>query len=289
MAAGLEYLNSEEAANVLGVNVYSIKRWTDEGKLECIRTVGGHRKFQMEHLANDIENNKKKASRVSVVDVENSSDIELNYYILKGNFDYLKTYLLKQSLKSNRDSIQQIVTGLYIGQYPLYQIYDDLLVPVLHEIGNRWMEGKLTVMEEHIASQIIRDTVIRLQGIIRVPKKKVGNVICLNLSNELHDIALKMVQNILELRGFKTFYSGQKTLYFDFEQMITKIKPNRLYISSTYVENKNIDQNETNNLYAMCEKNSVEVFVGGAGFDILDHSHPTVVRRLNNFDDVNTY
>jgi excisionase family DNA binding protein len=289
MAKGVQFLNSEEAANVLGVNVSSIKRWTDEGKLECIRTVGGHRKFQMDHLANFLEKNKKKASKVSVFKVENSQDLELNYYILKGSFDYLKSFLLKQALKSNRDGVQQVLTGLYLGQYPLYQIYDDLLVLVLHEIGDRWMEKKLSVIEEHISSQIIRDAVIRLQGIIRVPKKKIGNVICLNLSNELHDIGLKMVQNILELRGFKTYYSGQKTPFFDFEQMLLIYKPDRLYISSTYVENPETDQKEINLLFDICEKKSIEIFIGGAGFDLLDHSHPAISRRLDNFEDVNTY
>jgi excisionase family DNA binding protein len=289
METGIQFLNSKEAASVLGVNVSSIKRWTDEGKLECIRTVGGHRKFQMDHLASFLEKNKKKASKVSVFKVENSTDLELNYYILKGNFDYLKSFILKQALKSNRDSVQQVLTGLYLGQYPLFQIYDQLLVPVLHEIGNRWMEGKLTVMEEHICSQIIRDSVIRLQGIIRVPKKKIGNAICLNLSNELHDIGLKMVQNILEIRGFKTFYSGQKTPFFDIEQMLARYKPDRLYISSTFVENIEVDQEQINNLFDICVKKSIKIFVGGAGFDLLDHSHPAVKRRLNNFEDVNTY
>jgi excisionase family DNA binding protein len=289
MTPGIQFLNSEEAANVLGVNVSSIKRWTDEGKLECIRTVGGHRKFQMDHLAAFLEENKKKASKVSLFKVENSSDIELNYYILKGNFDYLQSFLFKQALKNNRDSVQQILTGLYLGQYPLHQIYDQLLVPVLHEIGNRWMNGKLGIMEEHISSQIIRDSVIRLQGIIRVPKKKIGNVVCLNLSNELHDIGLKMVQNILELRGYRTYYSGQKTPLFDFEQLIKKVNPDRLYISSTYVENIEEDQKELASLFNICEQESIDVFVGGAGFDILNHSHPAVVRRLLNFEDVNTY
>jgi excisionase family DNA binding protein len=289
MTSEIQFLNSEEAANVLGVNVSSIKRWTDEGKLECIRTVGGHRKFQMDHLASFIEKNKKKAAKVSVFNIESNRDIELNYYILKGNFDYLKSFVFKQSLKSNRDSVQQVLTGLYLGQYPLYQIYDRLLVPVLHELGNRWMEGKLAIIEEHIASQIIRDAVVRLQGIIRIPKKKIGNAVCLNLSNELHDIGLKMVQNILELRGYKTLYSGQKTPLFDFEQLLHKIKPDRLYISSTYVENPQEDQKEVDNVYKLCKENGIDIFIGGPGFDIIDHSHESVVRRLNNFEDVNTY
>jgi excisionase family DNA binding protein len=289
MSSDIHFLNSEEAAKILGVNVSSIKRWTDEGKLECIRTIGGHRKFQMDHLGNFLEKNKKRAAKVNVFTVENSKDLELNYHILKANFAYLKSYLLTQALKGHRDSVQQILTGLYLGQYPLCQIYDDLLTPVLHEIGNRWIQKKLTITEEHIASQIIRDAIIRLQGIIRVPKKKTKSVICLNLSSELHDIGLKMVQNILELRGFKTYYTGQQTPFLDLGQMLTKIKPDRLYIASTVIIDIDKDQNEINALCELSIMNSIEIFVGGIGFDKLDHSHPAVVRRLYTFKDVNTY
>lgn len=289
MTEGMQFLNSEEAANVLGVNVSSIKRWTDEGKLECIRTVGGHRKFQIEHLAAFLEKNKKKTSKISIFDAEDGSDIQLNYYILKGNFDYLKKFIIKHALKSNRDPVQQVLVGLYLGQYPLYQIYDNLLVPVLHEIGDRWMKGKISIMEEHIASHIVRDALVRLQGVIRVPRNKIGNVICLNLSNELHDIGLKMVQNILELRGFKTYYSGQKTPFFDFEKIANKTNPDRLYISSTYVEDSGKDQAELNTMFKLCKDRSIEAYVGGPGFDMLDHSHDAVVRRLLNFEDVDTY
>ncbi|MCB0298451.1 MAG: helix-turn-helix domain-containing protein, partial [Calditrichaeota bacterium] len=46
----IQHFNSQEAAKILGVNVSTIKRWTDEGKLQCIKSVGGHRKFLMDHL-----------------------------------------------------------------------------------------------------------------------------------------------------------------------------------------------------------------------------------------------
>jgi methanogenic corrinoid protein MtbC1 len=185
--------------------------------------------------------------------------------------------------------VQQLLTGLYLGQYPLHEIYDNLITPVLHEIGNRWIQNKLNIIEEHIASQIIRDAIIRLQGIIRGSKKKIGNVLCLNLSHELHDISLKMVQNILELRGFKTFYSGQKTPHFDLEQMLLKINANRLYISSTVIGDIEKDQNEINFLYDLCKNNSIDIFVGGMGFEKIDYSHPAVAKRLYTFEDVYMY
>jgi hypothetical protein len=71
--------------------------------------------------------------------------------------------------------------------------------------------------------------------------------------------------------------------------MLARYKPDRLYISSTFVENIEVDQEQINNLFDICVKKSIKIFVGGAGFDLLDHSHPAVKRRLNNFEDVNTY
>jgi excisionase family DNA binding protein len=282
----LHFLNSVEAARILGVNVSSIKRWTDDGKLECIQTVGGHRKFRMEHLANFVKKNKKKAAKLNVFSVENGNDLELNYHILKGNFDHLKMFILRHAFKGNRTEIQKVLTGLYLGQYHLYQIYDDLLTPVLHEIGMQWMENKLSIIEEHLASQIMRDAIIRLQGIIRVPAKNIGRAVCINLSSELHDIALKMVQNILEIRGFKTYFSGQKTPLFDIDSLFDRFKPDRLYISSTIVQDKMETQQELNQLYEIAQKRKMKLYVGGSGFDILDHQHPVVVGRMQNLEEV---
>ena len=41
MSTEVQFFNSLEAAKILGVNVSSIKRWTEEGKLECVKTAGG--------------------------------------------------------------------------------------------------------------------------------------------------------------------------------------------------------------------------------------------------------
>ncbi len=286
MEAAIKYINSQEAAKILGVNVSSIKRWTDEGILECIQTVGGHRKFLMEHLASFVKKNKKKASKVNVYTIENNKDLEINYYVLKGNFDFLKSYVLKQALQNNRDEIQRILTGLYLGQYPLYMIYDKLITPVLYEIGQLWMKHKLSITQEHIASQIIRDSVIRLQGIIRVPNQKVGLAICLNLSSELHDIALKMVQNLLELRGYRTYFSGQITPFLDLDQLLKQVKPDRLYISSTVIGNPEDSQQEVDHLFRISKKNNTQVFVGGIGFDHLKYDHFPQVQRLFDFEEV---
>ena len=56
-------MTTRAVADLLGVGVSSVKRWTDEGKLTCVRTAGGHRRFETtevdrfrrEQLAQDRE------------------------------------------------------------------------------------------------------------------------------------------------------------------------------------------------------------------------------------------
>ena len=46
----MRYLSSNVVAEIHGVNISTLKRWTDSGIIECSRTAGGHRKFTMQHV-----------------------------------------------------------------------------------------------------------------------------------------------------------------------------------------------------------------------------------------------
>lgn len=286
MKTDVQYFNSIEAAKVLGVNVSTIKRWTDEGKLKCIKSAGGHRKFLISHLADFLENHKEKMSKASLFPAESKTDLKVSYYIMKGDFEFLKEHVRKQALLGKRDLVQNTLNGLYLGQYPLYEIYDRLLTPVLHQIGEMWYQGKLSIVEEHIASQTIRDTITRLQGIIRIPAKKTGKAFCLNLSYELHDIALKMTDHILEARGYKTFYSGQTTPILKLEHLFEKVRPQRVYISSTLIKDTAVFEEEFRNVCDIGEQFEAQVFIGGQGFDHVSIDHSAIKQRLYTFEEV---
>lgn len=289
MKGNIKYFNSEDAAKILGVNVSTIKRWTESGTLECIKTAGGHRKFLMSHLANFVEKNKKKNSKVNLFTLESEQDVELSYRILKGDFQYLNEYVLDQALASNREKIQQVFNGLYLGQYHLHQIYDLIVTPVLHHIGYMWEQQEISVVEEHLASQAIKDCIIRLQGIIRIPQYKIGKALCLTPSQELHDIPLKMVDHVLEARGFVVLYSGQLTLIDRIEGIFEIHRPDRLYISSTNLNHHEELQKEINHLCDIAQTANCQVYVGGRSFDLVDYSHPAIRKRLFSFEEVHRH
>jgi excisionase family DNA binding protein len=286
MEQNINYLNSEQVAHLLGVNVSTIKRWTDSGKLECIQTKGGHRKFLISHVAKFLGDNTKLVSRANVFAIENDYDREISFHVMKGNYLFLTDAIYKNAIDGNRYEVQKILTGLYVGQYPLHEIYDHLLTPVLHRLGEDWAAGKISIIEEHIGSQSIRDCINRLQGIINIPKSNGLIALCLNTYDELHDIALKMIQNVLEVRGFQTFFAGEMTPVVGLDVILDKLKPARLYVSSTYVADPVKTQQEIKRIFNLCAELNIEVYVGGKGWDSLDYEHPTVKARLKTFEQV---
>jgi excisionase family DNA binding protein len=49
-AEGTEYLRPSEAAQLLHVSIKSLNRWADEGRVRCITTLGGHRRFPRDEI-----------------------------------------------------------------------------------------------------------------------------------------------------------------------------------------------------------------------------------------------
>jgi excisionase family DNA binding protein len=41
-------LSTADIARLLSIDVSTVKRWADSGKLHCCKTVGGHRRFRIE-------------------------------------------------------------------------------------------------------------------------------------------------------------------------------------------------------------------------------------------------
>jgi methanogenic corrinoid protein MtbC1 len=207
---------------------------------------------------------------------------------MKHHIPELVDYVLKNALESNRSEIQKVINGMYLARYPIETIYDEVITLVLYEIGNLWQKGKITTTEEHIASQSIKDCIIRLQGVTVTPARKLGRALCINLSTELHDIALKMVDQLLESRGFQVLFSGQITPTLDLEGIFKKFKPDRVYVSSTFNSDKEAAAAEMKLISQLCDKYNSKLYIGGRG--VADLSIPMLSAvYLKSFQDVAKY
>ncbi|MCD6020965.1 MAG: hypothetical protein K0R20_675 [Actinomycetia bacterium] len=99
----------------------------------------------------------------------------------------------------------------------------DVLLPYLHLLGDRWATGEVSVGQEHFASSLIRG---RLLGLAR--GWGVGDGPSLLLAcppDEEHDLGLIMFGIAAWRRGWRITYLGQDTPIATIEQAVEVVKP----------------------------------------------------------------
>ncbi len=116
---------------------------------------------------------------------------------------------LGRALGSFDESGAQRVLDEAFDAYSLDAVIGDLLIPYLHELGERWSRGEVTVAQEHFASNLIR---ARLLGLARGWDAGYGPRALLACpERELHDLGLVLFGVALARRGWRITFLGAHT------------------------------------------------------------------------------
>ena len=107
----MRYLTSKNVAEILGINISTLKRWTDNGTLECTKTAGGHRKFTMQNIR-DYHKSQENSGKSNDLGIENRDHKKVYSLINKYDFDTLSTILADASLESDELTVSTIISGL---------------------------------------------------------------------------------------------------------------------------------------------------------------------------------
>lgn len=106
-----------------------------------------------------------------------------------------------------------------------------VLIPYLHELGERWAAGTASVAQEHFASQLVRG---RLLGV--AAEWGVGNpesVVLACLPGEAHDLGLVMFGLLLVRRGWHVTFLGADTPMDTLAASVPVLRPS-LVVLGTY-------------------------------------------------------
>ena len=283
----MKYLNSKEVAMIMGVHVSTVKRWTDAGKLPCYQTPGGHRKFILGHINEFLAKNKKKSKKVNVVELEGINDRKLIQNIDHGEYKKLIPVFLEQALNADGDRLKTTLTGLYMKQYFLHEIYDALVLPVMKLIGDMWANNDISIAEEHLATNTIRNAVNSLgETLERKDYKDNSYLLCLALSGDEHDLPLIMTKQILEANGIPVINCGRNTPANSIKKLLNKFQPDKIIVSLTYIEDKQLAQKELNQLFNIVSNHHVTIYVGGSNFSYLSETQYNKAKILYSMSDV---
>ncbi|HEX9104732.1 MAG TPA: helix-turn-helix domain-containing protein, partial [Polyangia bacterium] len=132
MGPNAELLTSAEAAALLGVSPSSVKRWAEEGRLACVKTAGRHRRFER----SVVERFRMAHAGGDDATARGPAHGWIEAILAAEDPQILEARLLDERAR--------------LGSW--WQVAESL-GPVIAELGRRWADGTLSVIEEHLASE----------------------------------------------------------------------------------------------------------------------------------------
>ncbi len=147
---------------------------------------------------------------------------------MKTNQETLKQFLLDNKKK---EAILFAIDGIKQNAFTIVELYEQLITPILFDIGQDVLAKRLSIWQEHVCSAIIRSMIESCYVYLdrMLPNHQKAMVFCPN--DELHEIGARMVSDYFDMLGFETFFVGSNTPKDDVYQAIDIEKPSIIAIS----------------------------------------------------------
>jgi len=231
-------LTSAEVARLLGVTAGSVKRWADLGLLRCARTAGRHRRFSSEDVERFLRERGAPAA---------------------GPSRWLERLL------SGCDG-HQLLGDLYSERARLGSWWRvaEALEPVLAEIGQRWADGTLSILEEHVASE--RLTRVLAQVSDQLPSRSgTPRLLLATAEGEEHTLGLSLVELVVREFGWPVVWAGRRTPLAEIVAHVAGGAVDALAVSASEVCDPGDLLAQTERLGAICRAGDVHLLLGGRG------------------------
>ena len=128
-----------------------------------------------------------------------------------------------------KEKCTHIVQSLLNDGYDLKDIYNELFKKSLYRIGKLWDHDKMSIPEEHMATQIVESLISRFAPVGNSNSDRKVVVTCID--KEFHEIGAKMVSNVFELEGWNSYYLGASVPSKEILKFVKQIDPEVIALS----------------------------------------------------------
>lgn len=193
-----QYLSTAQAAELLGVGPTSVKRWADLGLIGCVRTAGNHRRFthdEVERFARALQ-----AGQIGLQLPPPPPRVQPAAHVTAWTDRLLALgpIALHDALRSERQ-----VLGAW------WRVAD-LIGEALHDLGERWLCGEVSVVDEHLASERLMRALARC-GEDLPTSPGAPTAMLAAATGEEHTLGLALAEVVLREAGFKVEWIGRHT------------------------------------------------------------------------------
>jgi DNA-binding transcriptional MerR regulator/methylmalonyl-CoA mutase cobalamin-binding subunit len=260
MADERGYLRIGELARRTGTSPELLRAWERRyGLLDPSRSEGGFRLYSDDDEARILAVKRLIADGLSASEAaraalggEAISDVEAGSIVEELAGD-LRSALDRFDEAGANAVLDRMLTALSVET-----VLQEILLPYLKILGDRWARGEVSVAQEHFASSLIRG---RLLGLARGWGAGSRPAVVLACPpGEEHDLGLIIFGIVVSRRGWRVVYLGQDTPFATIEETVDAVDPRLVVLAVTEATDLTADEDA---LRRLAER--VPVAVGGVG------------------------
>jgi DNA-binding transcriptional MerR regulator len=219
----------------VGVSPELLRAWEQRyALLEPVRSSGGFRLYSAKdeervramrrHL--DAGVSAAQAARLALADATDDAVEDSRAAGLAGLALELRSALDRLDEPGSQASLDRL-----FAMFTLQTVLRDVVLPYLHELGERWERGEASVAQEHFASNLLRG---RLLGLARGWGQGSGpRAVLACAPGELHDLPLITFGLVLGAHGWRITYLGPDTPIATIEEALADVEPRLVVVSAT--------------------------------------------------------
>ncbi|MBO6574359.1 MAG: helix-turn-helix domain-containing protein [Rhodothermales bacterium] len=282
-----EYITTTEAALLAGVGVSSIKRWSDQDLIQVVRTPGGHRRVNRADLLRFLD--ESSSSPVSTA-LARESSLPSKPRDLRSALSISRIGLIKKLAgpeihlapenpddpksagvfwaNAMRDSDVFELQALLLharSRRGSWHATADEAAHGLSEVGERWMRGEMSVMDEHIASErLARALSAIMETMPGAEEEPVCMLAC--VTGDMHTLGLSFLQLCVRERGWRPLWVGASTPLEELYAVAAAGEVAMIAISASEASSDTVELAEfAQMLGAACAASGTSLAFGGSG------------------------
>lgn len=253
------YVSTSQVAKALGISVSTVKRWIDLGLLPAHKTKGNHRKVRWSDVERLAQSERFPHAALIEVEADLLTRNETDFEELGQRF-----YRLLES--GDGPAVRLFFHEVHGKGISIATLADRVIGPSMSCVGNNWALGRIDVLHEHRASQILLSALSILLGDLEsriAPDAPVA--IGGAPERDQSSIPSLIAQLCLLEAGWRAIDFGANTPLVSLEKATHLLQPKLVWLSVTHVADAERFLASYAQFYQMMESRGIAVAVGGHG------------------------
>ena len=253
-----QYFSPKEVAKAIGVSESSLKRWVDKGLIQASKTAGGHRRLELADVLNYLRSTGRGLENPVAVSLPEGCGADAEREIATSQL------LFAEAVSSgNEINATRVIIDAYLSGSSVAEIFDLVITPTFHQIGEMWHCGEAEVYEERRACEVCLRAVHELRravgsGPVDGPVAMGGT-----LDGDPYTLATTLAELVLRSNGWKATSLGNMLPFEAVRKAIIDTRPALFWVSVTSIRDVDRFTTDFNLLFDIAQSMGTSLVAGG--------------------------